>query len=86
MFWIIIFMSCLKQVAKFPSKLWTAFLPAKLFFLYQYQLTKNRASLLIKITDCTQSLQTKEKVDKIEKTLGKSQKGQNKSKKYFLFS
>lgn len=36
----ILFMSCLKQLAKFCPNLQTAFLPAKLFFLYKYQLTK----------------------------------------------
>lgn len=36
----ILFMSYLKQLAKFPPNLRTDFLLAKLFFPYKYQLTK----------------------------------------------
>lgn len=43
---------------------------------------KNSSSLVIKLTVCcSQSLQTKQTVYKIEKKLGKSQRDQNKSKK-----
>lgn len=82
MYWIYPFYVLLEIICQISSKSANRFPSCQDIFPLQISADKkNSASLVIKLTVCSQSLQTKQTVYKIEKKLGKSQRDQNKSKK-----